>query len=42
MIDQLFEFEREVIPAPVIVATAALIAIFVVGVALRAIAFLVF
>lgn len=42
MLDQLFDFEQEIIPAPVILATLALIAIFALGIAYQAIVFLAF
>ncbi len=42
MIDQLFEFEQEIIPAPVILATVALIAIFALGIAYQAIVYVAF
>lgn len=35
MIDSLFEFEKEEIPLPVTLATAALIALFAVGIPYR-------
>ena len=42
MIDQLFEFEQEKMPAAVVLATTGLIAIFALGLAYRAIAFVAF
>ncbi len=35
MFDSLFNFEEEAIPVPVVVATAALIAIFAIGIPFR-------
>ncbi|WP_256464800.1 hypothetical protein [Halosolutus gelatinilyticus] len=42
MIDRLFEFEEEKLPPAVVLATTALIAIFALGLAYRAIAFVAF
>lgn len=42
MIDRLFEFEQEMMPPAVVLATVALIAIFALGLAYRAIAFVAF